>query len=57
MITKRKHLVPIFEYPITIIIFDDWEDLKGYIPEEIYNIPSRGVTIEYDGYLYSMLYS
>lgn len=38
MITKRKHLVPIFEYPITIIIFDDWEDLKNYIPEDIYII-------------------
>jgi hypothetical protein len=49
MITKRKHLVPIFNYPITILIFDDWEDLKGYIPEDIYDEPSGGVTIDYDG--------
>lgn len=50
MITKRKHLVPIFDYPITIIVFDNWEDLKSYIPEEIYKEPSRGVTIDYDGH-------
>jgi hypothetical protein len=50
MITKRKHLVPIFEYPITIIIFDDWEDLKKHIPDEIYEKPSRGVTIDFDCY-------
>ena len=48
MITKRKHLVPIFEYPITIIIFDDWEDLKNYIPEDIYAEPCRGVTIDFE---------
>lgn len=50
MITKRKHLVPIFEYPVTIIIFDDWEELKGHIPDEIFKAPSRGVTIEYEGH-------
>lgn len=50
MITKRKHLIPIFEYPITILIFDDWEDLKGYIPDDIFSKPSRGVTIDYEGH-------
>lgn len=48
MITKRKHLVPIFDYPIVILIFDNWEDLKGYIPEDIYKDSSRGVTIDYN---------
>ena len=50
MVTKRKHLVPIFEYPITIIIFDDWEELKGLIPDDIFSEPSRGVTIDYDSH-------
>lgn len=50
MVTKRKHLVPIFEYPILIIIFDDWEELKSYIPKDVYDIPGRGVTIDYDTY-------
>ena len=35
---------------MTILIFDDWEDLKGYIPEDVFNVPARGVTIEYDDY-------
>ena len=48
MVTRKKHLVPIFEYPITIIIFDIWEDLKDYIPKEIFNSPSKGVTIDYN---------
>lgn len=34
---------------MTILIFDDWEDLKGYIPEDIFSKPSRGVTIDYEG--------
>ena len=34
---------------MTILIFDDWEDLKGYIPDDIFSKPSRGVTIDYEG--------
>lgn len=34
---------------MTIIIFDDWNDLQGYIPNDIYSEPSKGVTIEYEG--------
>lgn len=33
-----------------ILIFDDWEDLKGYIPGEVYAIPGKGVTIDYNGH-------
>jgi hypothetical protein len=50
MITKRKHLVPIFEYPITIIIFDNWEELKNHIPEELFKVPARGITIDFEDY-------
>lgn len=48
MLTKKRKLIPIFEYPMTIIIFDEWEDLENSIPNEIYREPSRGITIEYD---------
>ena len=34
---------------MTILIFDQWEDLKGYIPEDIFNKPARGVTIDFEG--------
>lgn len=33
---------------MTILIFNDWEDLKGYIPDDIFSKPSRGVTIDYE---------
>ena len=50
MLTKKRKLIPIFDYCMTILIFDTWEDLEGSIPDDIYVVPARGVTIEYDGY-------
>lgn len=49
MLTKKRKIIPIFNYYMTILIFDKWEDLKGNIHEDIYADPARGVTIEYDG--------
>lgn len=48
MLTKKRKLIPIFNYYMTILIFDEWEDFKGSIPDEIFIEPSKGVTIEYD---------
>lgn len=48
MLTKKRKVIPIFDYVMTVLIFDEWEDLKGNIPNEIYTDPARGVTIEYD---------
>ena len=45
MITKRKITIPIFEYKLTIVIFDDWEELKGYLPEEEFEIEARAITL------------
>ena len=50
MLTKKRKLIPIFDYCMTIIIFDNWEDLKNSIPNDVYSDPARGVTIEYDDY-------
>ena len=49
MLTKKRKLIPIFDYYMTILIFDSLEDLKGSIPDDIYEVPARGVTIEYEG--------
>ena len=48
MVTKRKVRVPIFDYDITVLVFDEWEDLKGYIPNDLLSKPSRGMTLEYE---------
>ena len=45
MITKRRMVVPIFEYKLTIIIFDDWEELRNYLPEEDFKLESKAITI------------
>ncbi len=40
MITKRRMIVPIFDYKLTIVIFDDWEELKDYLPEGDFKVES-----------------
>ena len=45
MITKRRMIVPIFDYKLTIVIFDDWEELKDYLPEEDFKLESKAITI------------
>lgn len=45
MITKRRMIVPIFGYKLTIIIFDDWEELRDYLPEEDFKLESKAITI------------
>lgn len=50
MITKRKIKIPIFNYLMIVIIFDNWDDLQTHISKEIFDIPSKGVTIDYDTY-------
>ena len=37
MITKRSIRVPIYKYGLTIIIFDNWYDLEGHIPDYVFD--------------------
>ena len=43
MITKKKLTIPIFGYKLTIIIFDEMQDLHGHIPEYYINGNFRGL--------------
>lgn len=45
MITKRKMIVPIFGYKLTIVIFDDWEELKDYLPKEDLEVEAKAITL------------
>lgn len=49
MITKRKLLIPIFGYKLTIVIFDDWEEIKYDLPPEERDIEAKAITLEYHG--------
>lgn len=46
MLTKKKIIIPIFEYPIKVIVFDSWEEVSS-----IFSMPpSRGTVVDYSDY-------
>jgi hypothetical protein len=45
MITQRKITIPIFDFKLTIVIFDDWRELEGFLTPEEFEIESRAVTV------------
>ena len=49
MITKRNIRVPIYKYGLTIIIFDNWYDLEGHIPDDILEERALGVVLNNGG--------
>lgn len=46
MTTKKNLVIPIFDYKLTIIIFDDWNELTPYIGEELAREPGKGISID-----------
>lgn len=34
MITQKKIIIPIFDYKLTIVIFDKWKELNEFLPSE-----------------------
>lgn len=34
MITQKKMIIPIFNYKLTVVIFDKWEELERFLPKE-----------------------
>ena len=49
MLTKKKLMIPIFDYSLTIIIFDDWKELEGYLSKEAFSEPCKGITTFKEG--------
>ena len=45
MITQRKINIPIFDYKLTIVITDTWEEVKSKLPDQSIDLDStRAVT-------------
>jgi hypothetical protein len=44
MITQRKTIIPIFNYKLTIVIFDRWEELEGSIPQDEMDTEANAIT-------------
>lgn len=49
MITKKNMTIPIFDYKLTVLIFDKWEELEGIIPDEELDVSARAITISKHG--------
>lgn len=45
MTTKRNLIIPIFEYKLTVIIFDDWEEITYLLSQEDANIEAKAETL------------
>lgn len=49
MITQKKIIVPIFDYKLTIVIFDKWEELDRFLPKEEMKQEANAITISQYG--------
>lgn len=49
MITQKKMIVPIFDYKLTIVIFDKWEELDRFLPKEEMEQEAKAITISQYG--------
>ena len=49
MITQKKMIIPIFNYKLTIVIFDKWEELERFLPKEEYEEEAKAITISQYG--------
>lgn len=47
MVTRKKIEIPIFNYKLNIVIFDDWEEIKYDLPLEERDIEAKAITLEY----------
>ena len=51
MITKKRLIVPIFDYSITIVIYDKWSDLEGILDDDLFrDSRANGITVNYGNY-------
>ena len=51
MITKKRLIVPIFDYNITIVIYDKWSDLERILDDDLYrDSRANGITVNYGNY-------
>lgn len=45
MITQKKIIIPIFNYKLTIVIFDKWKELDKFLPADEMEIEANAITI------------
>lgn len=45
MITQKKMIIPIFNYKLTVVIFDKWEEMGSFLPKEEMEQGAKAITI------------
>lgn len=45
MITQKKMIIPIFNYKLTVVIFDKWEEMGSFLPKEEMEQEAKAITI------------
>ena len=45
MITQKKIIIPIFNYKLTIVIFDKWEECDKFLPADEMETEANAITI------------
>lgn len=45
MITQKKVIIPIFNYKMTIVIFDNWSELANSLPDEDLGKEAKAITL------------
>lgn len=49
MITQKRIIIPIFDYKLTVVIFDKWEELHKFLPKEEMEEEAKAITISQYG--------
>lgn len=49
MITQKKIIIPIFNYKLTIVIFDKWEECDKFLPANEMETEANAITIHKHG--------
>lgn len=49
MITQKKVIIPIFDYKLTIVIFDDWNELSDYLSKYDLDEEAKAITLSQYG--------
>lgn len=44
MITQKKMLIPIFNYKLAVVIYDDWDEVSHLDSDENRKYPPKGFT-------------
>jgi hypothetical protein len=50
MITQKKIIIPIFDYKLTIVIFDKWKELNEFLPSEAHADVYVAINAQYHDY-------